>query len=92
MIIRFSKFIFKSVSYAIAYFVLTAVSIALSIVITREVILSISDCSGLGCFGEGVLILVTGFLIGLIISTIVMFVIHLRLEINWKEDANHQHE
>jgi hypothetical protein len=88
--IEYGKFLTRFVVYAIAYIALSIVSIGICIVITRGLILSISDCNGMECFGKGVLMLIFGALLGLIISTIAMFFLFLRLEGNLRRDENPQ--
>ncbi|MEQ8675773.1 MAG: hypothetical protein RLP44_05560 [Aggregatilineales bacterium] len=82
--LNFSEIVFKSIGYTIAYIMLSIVMVALSTLITREIVLSISDCNGMGCLGEGFLIIIIGILSGLVVSTVMMFLVYLRLEIHYE--------
>ena len=83
-VLNFSEIVFKSIGYTIAYIMLSIVMVALSTLITREIVLSISDCNGMGCLGEGFLIIIIGILSGLVVSTVMMFLVYLRLEIHYE--------
>lgn len=80
----FGKVIFKSVGYGIGYIVLSILMIALSTLISREIVLGISDCNGMRCLGEGFLIIIMGISFGLLASTVMMFLVYLRLEIRYE--------
>ncbi len=82
--VRVNRIIFKSAGYIIVYIVLSVLMIALSILVSREVVLGISDCNGMGCLGEGFLIIIIGIVSGLITSTIMIFLVYLRLEIRYE--------
>ena len=80
----FSKAILKSLGYSIGYVVLSILMMALSTLISREIVLGISDCSGMRCLGEGFLTIIMGISFGLLTSTIIMFLIYLKLEIRYE--------
>jgi uncharacterized membrane protein len=79
-VVDYLKYLLKFTAYVVAYISLWVLIGVVSALGIGKFLLEVVLCSGMGCFGEGILALVGGCVSGFVISSILMLLVVARLE------------